>query len=170
MADRQIKIPGPDHPITIEKNPNRVVISFGGQVLADTSNALTMGEAKYKRRGRGEEMEERGLRRSSPLGTSEDGRVLSRPLDKPGCNSFCAIGHTTLSMMPGCLRQGTQRCRRGVGDVRVRLLAQASDAYRAHDFARYAYRHAAAQRRDVGGDERRSTLVDVVLDLRRRSL
>lgn len=47
MTERQIKIPGPDHPITIEKNPNRVVISYGGQVLADTSNALTMREAKY---------------------------------------------------------------------------------------------------------------------------
>ncbi len=47
MADRQIRIPGPDHPITIEKNPNRVVISLGGQVLADTSQALTLREAKY---------------------------------------------------------------------------------------------------------------------------
>jgi len=47
MAERQIKDPGPDHPITIEKNPNRVVISVGGQVLADTSNALTLREAKY---------------------------------------------------------------------------------------------------------------------------
>jgi uncharacterized protein (DUF427 family) len=47
MAERQIKIPGPDHPITIEKNPNRVMISLGGQVLADTSNALTLREAKY---------------------------------------------------------------------------------------------------------------------------
>jgi hypothetical protein len=64
-------------------------------------------------------------------------------------------------MLPGCFRQGTQRCRRGVRDVHVPLLAQASYAYRAYDFARYAYRHAAAQRRDVGGDERRSTLVDV---------
>jgi uncharacterized protein (DUF427 family) len=47
MAERQIKIPGPDHPITIEKNPNRVVISFGGEVLADTDNALTMRETRY---------------------------------------------------------------------------------------------------------------------------
>jgi len=47
MPDRQIKIPGPDHPITIEKNPKRVVISVGGQVLADTSNALILREAKY---------------------------------------------------------------------------------------------------------------------------
>ena len=47
MAERKITNPGPDHPITIEKNPNRVVISVGGQVLADTSNALTLREAKY---------------------------------------------------------------------------------------------------------------------------
>jgi uncharacterized protein (DUF427 family) len=47
MADRPIKIPGPDHPITIEKNPNRVVVTLGGQVLADTCNALTLREAKY---------------------------------------------------------------------------------------------------------------------------
>jgi uncharacterized protein (DUF427 family) len=47
MAERQIKIPGPDHSITIEKNPSRVVISLGGQVLADTNNALTLREAKY---------------------------------------------------------------------------------------------------------------------------
>ncbi len=72
-------------------------------------------------------------------------------------------------MMPGRPRQGTQRCRRGVRDIHVRVLAQASYAYRAHDFAPYAYRRAAAQRRNVGGDERRSTLVDVVLDLSRRS-
>ena len=47
MAERQIKIPGPNHSITIEKNPSRVVISLGGQVLADTKNALTLREAKY---------------------------------------------------------------------------------------------------------------------------
>lgn len=47
MADRHIKIPGPDHPITIEKTPNRVVVALGGQILADTRNALTLREAKY---------------------------------------------------------------------------------------------------------------------------
>ena len=73
-------------------------------------------------------------------------------------------------MMPGCLRQRTQSCRHGVRDVYVRVLAQAGYTYRAHDFTRYAYRHAAAQRRDVGGDERRSAVVDVVFGLRRRSL
>jgi uncharacterized protein (DUF427 family) len=47
MADRLIKVPGPDHPITIEKNSNHVVVTLGGQVLADTRNALTLREAKY---------------------------------------------------------------------------------------------------------------------------
>jgi uncharacterized protein (DUF427 family) len=47
MADRLIKIPGPDHPITIEKNPNRVVVALGSRVVADTRNALTLREAKY---------------------------------------------------------------------------------------------------------------------------
>jgi len=47
MSERSIKIPGPDHPITIEKNPRRVIVTFDGQVLADTTNALTLAEAKY---------------------------------------------------------------------------------------------------------------------------
>ena len=47
MADRPIKIPGPDHPITIEKNPHQVVVTLGGEVLAKTSNALTLREATY---------------------------------------------------------------------------------------------------------------------------
>jgi Domain of unknown function (DUF427) len=47
MADRPIKVPGPDHPITIEKNLHRVVVKLGGQVLADTRNTLTLREAKY---------------------------------------------------------------------------------------------------------------------------
>ena len=47
MSDRSIKIPGPDHPITIERNLSRVVIKLGGQVLADTHAALTLREARY---------------------------------------------------------------------------------------------------------------------------
>jgi uncharacterized protein (DUF427 family) len=47
MADKQIKQPGPDHPITIEANPARVVVTIAGQVLADTHNALTLREADY---------------------------------------------------------------------------------------------------------------------------
>jgi uncharacterized protein (DUF427 family) len=40
-----MKVPGPDHPITIEPNPARVVVSIGGRVIADTRNALTLREA-----------------------------------------------------------------------------------------------------------------------------
>jgi uncharacterized protein (DUF427 family) len=47
MNDRPILQPGPDHPITVERNPKRVVVSVGGQVLADTHNALTLREANY---------------------------------------------------------------------------------------------------------------------------
>ena len=47
MTDRIVKIPGPDHPITIETNPNPVVVTLGGQTLAETSRALTLREAKY---------------------------------------------------------------------------------------------------------------------------
>ena len=47
MTDRTIKIPGPDHPITIEKNPARVVVTSRDDILADTREALTLREAKY---------------------------------------------------------------------------------------------------------------------------
>jgi uncharacterized protein (DUF427 family) len=46
-SGRPIWVPSPDHPITIEPNPNRVVISAGGRVIADTMNALTLREARY---------------------------------------------------------------------------------------------------------------------------
>ena len=47
MADRVIKIPNADHPITIETNPNRVVVALGNVVLADSRTVLTLREAKY---------------------------------------------------------------------------------------------------------------------------
>lgn len=47
MTSKPIKIPGPDHPITIEANPSRVVVSIGGVVIADTREALTLQEASY---------------------------------------------------------------------------------------------------------------------------
>jgi uncharacterized protein (DUF427 family) len=47
MADRAIKIPGPDHPIAIEANPSRVTVRAGGRVIADTREALTLREASY---------------------------------------------------------------------------------------------------------------------------
>ncbi|MBO0765287.1 MAG: DUF427 domain-containing protein [Hyphomicrobiaceae bacterium] len=42
-----MKVPGPDHPITIQPNPKRVRVTFGGRVVADTRRALTLREADY---------------------------------------------------------------------------------------------------------------------------
>ena len=42
-----MKLPGPDHPITITANPRRVRVSLNGMVIADTNNALTLKEASY---------------------------------------------------------------------------------------------------------------------------
>jgi len=42
-----MKIPGPDHPISISENPKRVVVRFNGQPLADTTHALMLQEAQY---------------------------------------------------------------------------------------------------------------------------
>jgi uncharacterized protein (DUF427 family) len=47
MTDRPVKIPGPNHPISIEPNPSRVVFKVGGKIIADTSCALTLREASY---------------------------------------------------------------------------------------------------------------------------
>ncbi len=47
MTDRPIKIPGPDHPITVTPNSKRVVVTLGGKVIADTRDALTLKEASY---------------------------------------------------------------------------------------------------------------------------
>jgi len=47
VTDKPIKIPGPDHPITIEHNPNRIIVTLGGKVVADTTDALVLREASY---------------------------------------------------------------------------------------------------------------------------
>jgi uncharacterized protein (DUF427 family) len=47
MKEKQIKLPGPDHPISIQHNPARIVVSAAGRVVADTGNALTLREADY---------------------------------------------------------------------------------------------------------------------------
>ena len=46
-ATRTIKIPGSDHPITIERALKRVVVSVAGRAIADTRDALTLREAHY---------------------------------------------------------------------------------------------------------------------------
>jgi len=47
MAFTKILKPGRGHPITVTKNPGRVTVSVGGQVIADTRQALTLREASY---------------------------------------------------------------------------------------------------------------------------
>lgn len=47
MTGKTVKIPGADHPITIERNPRRVVVRLGGAVIADTTDALVLREASY---------------------------------------------------------------------------------------------------------------------------
>ena len=47
MTNRPVLTPGPDHPITIERNPNRVQVRAGDTLIADTANALTLREANY---------------------------------------------------------------------------------------------------------------------------
>jgi uncharacterized protein (DUF427 family) len=47
MTGKPAKIPGPNHPISIEANPARVVVKVGGKIVADTSAALTLREASY---------------------------------------------------------------------------------------------------------------------------
>jgi uncharacterized protein (DUF427 family) len=47
MTTRSVKIPGPDHPITITPTPRRVVVTVGGRVVADSRSALTLQEASY---------------------------------------------------------------------------------------------------------------------------
>jgi uncharacterized protein (DUF427 family) len=47
MADKPMKIPGPDHPISIEANLSRVVVTVDGQVIANSRAALTLREASY---------------------------------------------------------------------------------------------------------------------------
>jgi uncharacterized protein (DUF427 family) len=47
MQAKPIRIPGPEHPITIEANPSRVVVTVAGRVIADSVDALTLREAGY---------------------------------------------------------------------------------------------------------------------------
>jgi uncharacterized protein (DUF427 family) len=47
MVDKLVLEPTAEHPITIEENPNRVVVGAGGRVIADTRDALTLREGSY---------------------------------------------------------------------------------------------------------------------------
>lgn len=47
MSAKPVRIPGPDHPITIEKTPQRVRVTVAGKTIADSRDALTLREASY---------------------------------------------------------------------------------------------------------------------------
>jgi uncharacterized protein (DUF427 family) len=47
MPAAQPKIPGPDHPITISPSEKRVRVRLGGEVIADTNDALDLQESTY---------------------------------------------------------------------------------------------------------------------------
>ena len=42
-----MKLPGPDHPISITPTPQRVRVRVGGEVVAESMRALTLQEASY---------------------------------------------------------------------------------------------------------------------------
>ena len=45
-----MKIPGPDHPITLEPATRRWQVRFAGQVIADSTDAIVLREAAYPAR------------------------------------------------------------------------------------------------------------------------
>ena len=47
MDGKQVMLPGPDHPISIERNPAPVVVTLAGRVIADSRDVLTLREASY---------------------------------------------------------------------------------------------------------------------------
>jgi uncharacterized protein (DUF427 family) len=47
MADERMKVPGPDHPITVGPEPARILVYVAGRVIADTRAARTLREASY---------------------------------------------------------------------------------------------------------------------------
>ena len=47
MQTKTVLQPGLDHPIIITANPDRIIVSVAGHVIADTHHALTLAEASY---------------------------------------------------------------------------------------------------------------------------
>ncbi|MGX6606779.1 DUF427 domain-containing protein, partial [Micromonosporaceae bacterium Da 78-11] len=47
MADKPVRQPGPDHPITVTPTGARVIVTVAGKVVADTRSALTLQESTY---------------------------------------------------------------------------------------------------------------------------
>jgi uncharacterized protein (DUF427 family) len=47
MSSKPIKIPGPDHPITITQSAEHITVTVAGRRIADTRAALILQEASY---------------------------------------------------------------------------------------------------------------------------
>jgi uncharacterized protein (DUF427 family) len=45
MEERRMKLPGPDHPISIAATDKRVTVTFNGETIAETRAALVLDEA-----------------------------------------------------------------------------------------------------------------------------
>ncbi len=43
-----MKLPGPDHPITITPHPGRVCVTFAGRVVAESTRALRLDETSLR--------------------------------------------------------------------------------------------------------------------------
>jgi uncharacterized protein (DUF427 family) len=47
FKSKPVKIPGPDHPIKITRNPGRIVVTVAGHVVANSGDALVLQESSY---------------------------------------------------------------------------------------------------------------------------
>jgi len=47
VSTKPVRIPGPDHPITIAHSPQHIVVKVADRTIADTRNALALQEATY---------------------------------------------------------------------------------------------------------------------------
>ena len=43
----EMKLPGPDHPITLSANPKRLRVRYNGHVIGDSERVLTLQESTY---------------------------------------------------------------------------------------------------------------------------
>ncbi len=47
MSSKTMKIPGPDHPITVEPSKAHIVVKLAGKTIVDSRDALSLREATY---------------------------------------------------------------------------------------------------------------------------
>lgn len=47
MSSKPVRIPGPDHPIAIERHGARVTVTVAGKIIADSRDVLSLREASY---------------------------------------------------------------------------------------------------------------------------